>query len=473
MTHVDTVIRGGLVVTPRGSFAADIAMREGVIRAIGRDLDMPAGTNVIDVSGLTVMPGVLDPHSHLWEAGFMSGPDFTDGTASAAAGGITTVIDMPLTVPEVLDANLLRDKAMLGRRPSYVDFALHGGVSPDFFGNLEGMWRAGCTAFKIFTCDTGCRMAGVIEDADLLDALTIIGSFGGLATFHAENNGLLISNLARLTKEGRTDNRAFTEWRNETVELEAINRILFYTRRTGTRVNIVHITSPEGVAMVQRARAMGVDATAETCPHYLYLTEDDIAERGAWVTCAPPMRGRNAMGHMRELLASGEIVTVGSDHGPVDPALKQRGSNNILNGQPGLPGNETMVPLMLNLAAEGLLTLERLAELTAEAPARLYGIYPRKGAIAIGSDADFTVVDAGHAWTIMQEHLIGKAGWTPYEGLSVRGRVAKTIIRGRVVAEEGRIVGETGHAAFIPRTDSTAVDGDGLHDLRPAVVTRQ
>jgi dihydroorotase-like cyclic amidohydrolase len=157
----------------------------------------------------------------------------------------------------------------------------------------------------------------------------------------------------------------------------------------------------------------------------------------------------------------------------VDPALKQRGSNNILNGQPGLPGNETMVPLMLNLAAEGLLTLERLAELTAEAPARLYGIYPRKGAIAIGSDADFTVVDAGQGWTILQEHLIGKAGWTPYEGLSVRGRVAKTIIRGRVVAEEGRIVGETGHAAFIPRIDSTAVDGDGLHDSRPAVVTRQ
>ena len=451
MTESQMILQGGAVVTPDGLLTADIAVRAGVIRAIGRDLDGPADAAIVDVSGLTVMPGFIDPHSHLWEAGFMSGPDFADSTASAAAGGITTVIDMPLTVPEVLDADLLRQKAELGRRTSHVDFALHGGVSPDHFADLEGLWRAGCTAFKIFTCDTGCPMAGVIEDADLLQALTIIGSFDGLATFHAENNELLVSNLARLKAEGRTDNRTFTDWRNETVELEAINRILFYAGRTETRVNIVHVTSPEGVTMVQRARALGVKATAETCPHYLYLTEDDIAERGAWVTCAPPMRGRAAREGMRDLVASGNILTVGSDHGPVDPALKERGSNNILNGQPGMPGNETMVPLMLNLVAEGRLTLERLAELSAEAPARLYGLYPRKGTIAIGSDADFTIVDPNHAWTISQAELIGKTGWTPYEGLPVRGRVAKTIIRGRVVAENGRVSSEPGRAEFIAR----------------------
>jgi allantoinase len=459
MTGSDKLIKGGIIITPGGRFAADIAVRDGVIRAIGRDLGVLGGLDVIDVTGLAVMPGVIDPHSHLWEAGFMSGPDFADSTASAAAGGITTVIDMPLTVPEVLDADLLREKAALGQRTSHVDFALHGGVSPDRLADLEGQWRAGCTAFKIFTCDTGCAMAGVIEDADLLEALTIIGSFGGLATFHAENEELLVSNLARLKAEGRTDNRTFTAWRNETVELEAINRILFYAGRTGARVNIVHVTSPEGVAMVRRARALGVDATAETCPHYLYLTDDDIAERGAWVTCAPPMRGRDAMEGMRDLVAGGDILTVGSDHGPVDPALKERGSNNILNGQPGMPGNETMVPLMLNLVAEGRLTLERLAELSAAAPARLYGLYPRKGAIVVGSDADFTIVDPDHAWTISQAGLIGKSGWTPYEGLAVRGRVAKTIIRGRVAAENGRIVSETGHAAFIPRAGSAAAQG--------------
>jgi dihydroorotase-like cyclic amidohydrolase len=361
---------------------------------------------------------------------------------------------MPLTVPEVLDAGTLVQKARLGERTSHVDFALHGGVSPDKLASLEGMWLEGCTAFKIFTCETHCPMAGVIDDADLVEALTIIARLRGLATFHAENNELLVANLARLRAEGRADNGAFLAWRTETLELEAINRILFYAERTGARVNIVHVTSPDGVALIRRARERGVDATAETCPHYLYLTEDDILDRGAWVTCAPPMRSRAARDGMIALVDFGDILTVGSDHGPVDPELKRRGSNNILDGQPGMPGNETMVPLMLDLAARGVTSLERVAEVCSEAPARLYGLYPRKGAIEIGSDADFTVVDPERAWTIRQDVLIGKTGWTPYEGLDVRGRVAMTIIRGRVVARDGRVVSRPGHAAFVPRLSS-------------------
>ena len=406
---------------------------------------------IVDARDLVVLPGVIDPHSHLWEAGFVSGPDFADSTASAAAGGITTVIDMPLTVPEVLDAKILREKARLGERTSHVDFALHGGVSPHNLAELEPMWREGATAFKIFTCDTGCPMAGLIDDADLLQAMQTIAGFGGLATFHAENNELLAANLARLRQAGRTDNLAFAEWRDETAELEAINRILFYAGRTGVRVNIVHVTSPQGVALVAEARAKGVDATAETCPHYVYFTDQDIAERGTWVTCSPPVRGPDAREGMRALVSDGAVLTVGSDHGPVDPALKRRGSNNVLDGQPGFPGNETMVPLLLNLAAEGICSLERLAALTAEAPARLYGLYPRKGVIAEGSDADFTIVDPGAEWTISAERLVGKAGWTPYEGLSVRGRVEATVVRGRVVARHGQVAAEPGGAAFIRR----------------------
>jgi dihydroorotase-like cyclic amidohydrolase len=162
---------------------------------------------------------------------------------------------------------------------------------------------------------------------------------------------------------------------------------------------------------------------------------------------------------MRALVASGAVLTVGSDHGPVDPAMKRRGSNNILDGQPGLPGNETMVPLLLNLAAEGGCSLERLAALSSEAPARLYGLYPRKGAIAVGSDADFTIVDPDESWTIAADTLIGKAGWTPYEGYAVRGRVRMTVVRGRLVAEDGRVVGEPGGAEFIRRSDAVPASG--------------
>ncbi len=445
------LIRGGLIVSPRQSVRADILVRDGVIDAVGRDLPVSSGMRTIDVGGLAVLPGVIDPHSHLWESGFMSGPDFSDSTASAVAGGITTIIDMPLTVPEVLDAETFKEKALLGRRTSHTDFALHAGVTPDNLPVLEAMWQEGCTAFKIFTCETGCPMAGLTNDHDLSEALRVIGSFNGLAAFHAENNDMLNGNLARIRRDNRTDNMAFVEWRNETVELEAINRILFLAARFGTRVNIVHVTSPAGVALVQRAREDGVDATAETCLHYLYLTSEDIAVRGAWVTCAPPMRGKDARDGLRSLVADGSILTVGSDHGPVDPALKRRGSNNIMDGQPGLPGNETMVPLLLNLAASGLVSLNRVAEVASEAPAILYGLFPRKGVIAVGSDADFTIVDPGYNWTIKAEKLVGKSGWTPYENLCVSGKVEFSIIRGRVAARDGRPVQEPGAAVFVRR----------------------
>jgi allantoinase len=446
----DLLVRGGTVVTPHGRFEGDIAVRDGCIAAFGQRLDADAATPVLDARGLVVLPGIIDPHSHLWEAGFVSGPDFTDSTASAAAGGVTTIIEMPLTVPEVLDEAVLRDKAALGERTSHVDFALYGGVSPDRLDDLDGMWAAGAAAFKIFTCDTGCAMKGVIDDADLVDAMSRIARLGGLACFHAENDELLVANRRRLAADDRRDNAAFCDWHSETAELEAINRILFYAGRLGTRVHIVHVTSPEGVKLVERARGEGVRATAETCPHYLYLTEDDIAARGAWVTCAPPMRGPVAMAGMRARLDDGSIATIGSDHGPVDPELKLRASNDVFAGQCGMPANETMVPLMLNLAADGFVSLERLAALMAEAPARLYGLYPRKGAIAIGSDGDFTLVDPGERWTIRQAELVGACGWTPFEGVPVTGRVKATVVRGRIVARDGRVTGEPG-AAYVPR----------------------
>lgn len=449
-----TLVSGGTVVTADGRVDADILVDGGIIAAIGRGLAPPAGATVIDVRGLVVLPGIIDPHSHLWEAGFMSGPDFADSTASAAAGGVTTIIEMPLTVPEVLDTATFEGKAALGERTSHVDFALYGGVSPDHFADLPGLWHAGAAAYKIFTCDTGCAMKGVIDDADLVEALTIIASVGGLATFHAENDELLRAGIARLRREGASDNGAWSRWHTELAELEAIARILFYAERIGTRVHIVHVTSPDGVHLVRRARERGVAATCETCPHYLYLTEDDVLERGAWVAVSPPMRSAAARDGMRGLVAGGEVATVGSDHGPVDPELKRRGSNNVLDGQAGMPGNETMVPLMLDLAAKGHLSLERLAALTSEAPARLYGLYPRKGAIRIGADGDFTIVDPAERWTIRQDLLVGRAGWTPFEGLDVTGRVKMTVVRGRLVAEDGRPTGAPFGARFIPRLDA-------------------
>ena len=176
----ESLIKGGSVVTPSKIFNADILVRDGIIDAIGLDLSAMASpeAEVIDATGLHIMPGVVDPHSHLWEAGFVSGADFEDSTASAVAGGITTIIDMPLTTPEILDIKSFEEKVDIGLRSSHVDFALHGGVRPSNLCELRSMWDAGATAFKIFTCDTGCAMHGVIDDSDLLATLNTIASFG-------------------------------------------------------------------------------------------------------------------------------------------------------------------------------------------------------------------------------------------------------------------------------------------------------
>ena len=337
------------------------------------------------------------------------------------------------------------------------------------------MWDAGAAALKIFTCETGSPMTGVTADADLAAAMATIAGFGGLATFHAESAAILGENLANCRRRGSAGPSAFCEWHDERAECDAIERILSHAGRLGTRTNIVHVTSPRGVALAEAARARGVDVTTETCPHYLYFTADDIGARGLALACAPPMRGEEARKGLRRLLADGTITTYGSDHCPVEPRNKR--ADDFARIQPGLPGNETMVPLLLNLVAMGVLTLERMASLTSEAPARLYGLYPRKGAIAVGSDADFTVVDPDREWTIHASSLVGSAGWTPYEGMAVRGRVEMTIIRGRLVARDGRLVGAPGGGAFIARngarrasTDTTAELPEGK--FRPREIVR-
>ena len=256
-----SLVRGGTVVTPAGRFKAEILAVDGRISAIGYDLVAPADAEILDATGLFVLPGMLDPHSHMWESGFVSGPDFRDNTASAVAGGITTIVEMPLTTPEVLDIAVFRNKIALGEKTSYADFALFGGVRPSNLNALEAMWDAGAAAFKIFTCDTGCAMHGLIQDSDLRAAMRTIAGFGGLAGFHAENDGLLVANRKRLDAAGRTDNAAFSEWHDETSELEAINRILFFAERESTRVNIVprHLARRRGPGASRAGKGRGGD----------------------------------------------------------------------------------------------------------------------------------------------------------------------------------------------------------------------
>jgi allantoinase len=441
------LIRGGHVVSSTGMTAADVRIRSGVVTEVGSDL-RPDREEVIDADGLYVLPGVIDAHTHQWEPGFMSPPDFRDVTASAAAGGITTIIDHPLTRPEVLDAKVFRDKVELGERTALVDFALYAGVNPGRLDAMDDMWAAGAAGFKFFTCDSGSALQPFLNPRDQRDLLHRIRALDAIALVHAEDQGILDQARTRFEAEGRDDLEVFFEWRSPAAERAAVSAVLEVALETGARTYFAHISLPEAVAEIAAAQAGGAAVYAETCPHYLTLTQAELLADNAWATSAPPVRDHAHRDRLRSQLTN-EISVVGSDHCSV-PA----GDRKAFSSVHGLPGNETMLPLLLDLVAQGALKLERLVALVCEHPARLFGLSPRKGFLRPGADGDVTLVDTSQVTVTDGKHMMGSAGWTPYQGRRLRGRIVRTIVRGTTVAVDGRPVAAPGFGRFLRRTGS-------------------
>jgi dihydroorotase (multifunctional complex type) len=443
----DLLVRGGTVVRPTGSRREDVRIRAGRVAETGPDL-VPDGEPELDAEGLHLLPGVIDAHSHLWETGFASRPDFRDDTASAAIGGIATIIDHPLTPPEIVVVERFRAKVELGERTSFTDFALHAGASPDRLDDLPALWAAGATGIKVFTCDTGVAMRGFVTSDARRAVLERVAALDAIAIVHAEDQAVLDRQRSMLERMGRTGAESFGEWHAPEAETAAVDDMLAIAAALGARVYLAHVSIPDVVEAVARAVDAGTRAWAETCPHYLVLSDRKIKERGHWAVTAPPVRDLAGQARLRQQLSSG-ISVVGSDHCSVLPARKAFGG--VFDGLPGLPGNETMVALLLDLVAGGVVTIERMTALLSENPARLFGLHGRKGAIEPGFDGDLTVVDLAGETVPRAAGMIGAARWTPYEGMRLRGRVEATIVRGRVIARGGRLLVEPGVGRWIPR----------------------
>jgi dihydroorotase (multifunctional complex type) len=441
------LVRGGTVVGPDGRRRADVLIVGGRIAAVGEGLEVDCG-QVMDGAGLHLLPGVIDAHSHQWEEGFASRPDFRDNTASAAAGGIATIIDHPLTPPEVLDAARFRDKVELGERSSIVDFALHGGASPDRLDDLEGQWQAGATGLKVFTCETGVPMRGFTKPEQRLAVMERIAALDATALVHAEEQTTLDTNRSRLAESENPTGSVFAAWHSADAELGVAEEMISLAESLGARTYLVHTSLPAIVDAAAAARRRGTSVWTETCPHYLRFTDRDLADRGMWLATAPPVRDETARTGLVARL-DGDISVVGSDHCAVRRASKE--ASTAFDGLPGVPGNETLVALMLDLAAAGSITLERLSVLLAANPALLFGLRHRKGAIEVGLDGDLTIVDLAGATVPRASSMVGSAGWTPYEGVELRGRVVATVVRGTVVARDGRPLVDGGFGRFVAR----------------------
>lgn len=456
------LFRGGTLVGSQSVSRGDVRIREGIITEVGPDL--PTNDEAtIDCGGLLVLPGTIDAHSHMWEPGLASRPDFRDDTASAVIGGITTIIDHPLTTPVVTSIERLRAKVAIGERTSFADFALHGGASPSNGDAMAELWVAGVTSFKLFTCDSGSALGGFPTDGELRVVLRRIAGLGAIAAVHAEDQTILDANRVELEREGITDVASFGRWRSPDAELTAVRRVLALAEELGAFVYFVHTSLPEAIDEIATSRLRGTRALAETCPHYLFLSDDDIVRMGHRATTSPPVRDAQRRSTLRSQVKS-KIDVIGSDHGAVLAANKA--TRNLFAGQPGLPGNATMLPLLLTLASDGTLSLEDIVALVAENPARIFGL-PSKGGIEPGRDADLTLVDPSERWTITADTQPPVPGWTPYEGMTMTGRPVRTVIRGTTIAQDGKVVAEPGVGRFTPRQHPPQLPIRHAHDHHP------
>lgn len=441
---VDLIIKNAKLVTPREIIEACMIINNGIIEGITKDLHLPKSDNVIDAQGKHIIPGPIDGHCHC-----TSHPDNPESSTKAGAkGGFTTLIDMPgYEIPTFNRQEYLAKKNQFSK--SYLDYALHGGAASGYpESSLTEMWNSGATGIKYFVSDPGPGWPQTF-DGEILSGFKELAKVDGLALIHAENDQIIKDNHKKLRNLGRKDYEAYLKERPRIAEVEAGKRLIQYLEETKCRGLIVHTSIPETVYEAAAARIRGVKINIETCPQYLYLTDKDVIERGPWVKFAPPARDPDTIHKMRLLLNQGWIQTVATDHAPYTKNEKELGYEDMLDAPNGIPGLEPFLSLLLNGVNEGWLTLQRLVEVTSENPAKIFGLYPKKGTIQVGSDADLIIVDLDKETTIRNEEQITECKWTPYDGFHVKGVPYISILRGQVIMDDGEVIGKKTYGNYI------------------------
>ncbi|SDW10724.1 allantoinase [Marininema mesophilum] len=439
----------------------NILVDGGSIVGYVQDASGVIAERTIDLDGKLVVPGCIDPHTHFMDPGFTHRETFAEASMSAAAGGLTSHVDMPCcSKPSVRSEDELYMKLNPIKDQAYIDFAFWGGMTGEDVreGKLDNVWGqvdAGVTAFKVYMTPSVPTFPRV-GDAEMLEIFRKVAETGLPVGVHAENYDICSFYANKLEKEGRTDSPAWAEARMALAEKAAIQLIISFAEETGARAHIVHMSTKEGAVLIREAKRRGVKITAEACPHYLTLNaEEHMTKFGALAKIAPPLRGKEDNEVHWQALADGTIDFVGTDHAPYEIATEKIAEGlHIWNSFPGIPGVETMVPIMVSEGLnKGRLSLSRFVEVTSRNAAIHFGLYPKKGTMELGSDADFTVIDLEREYEIDQEKTLTKAKYTPFHGMKLKGKPVMTIVRGGVVYDEDRggIVGTAGYGQFVKR----------------------
>ncbi|MGY2896098.1 allantoinase AllB [Deinococcus sp. UYEF24] len=433
---LDLIIRGGQVVTPGGVERLDIGIEGGKIAAVQPEVSEVARAEH-DATGLHVLPGGVDLHVHFNEPGRSDWEGLHTGTSALLAGGGTTFGDMPLNSdPPLLNAAQFAAKLEAAQAHAHADFALWGGLTPLNVDRLPELAEAGVLGFKAFMSNSGIAEFPAADEATLHAGMVQAARLGLTVAVHAESDELTGRLSAELDHPGASW-RDYLNSRPVQAELEAIRLALALARETGCRLHVVHVSSGEGAALIAEARAAGVDVSAETCPHYLSFTEDDLERVGAALKCAPPLRPKDVQDELWASVVRGDLQTIGSDHSPCSPDLKT--SSNPFEIWGGIAGVQSSLPALLTHGSRHGLTLPRLAELIAQAPARRFGLNT-KGEIAPGFDADLALVDLGVSARLEASQLLNRWPETsPYVGQTLTGRVVSTWLRGGQAYAGGKV----------------------------------
>ena len=436
--EVDLVIRGAQVVSPDAIITASVAIAGERIVAIGHDDLMPATRAELRADGLYLLPGAIDSHVHFRDPGYPHKETWKSGSAAAACGGVTTVFEMPNTNPPTgtLEALRLKQKAA---ESSYVDFGIHGLLGDDSIAHLPALLEAGVTSFKAFVGNTFGNLPAP-SDGALLEGFEILAPLGIRTAVHAENSSILSRRQQRMQAAGRIDALAHLAARPAVAEIEAIGRVLTLAEWTGARVHIAHHSAADSLYLVRDAKRRGVDVTVETCPQYLLLNTDHMLKLGGIMRLNPPIREARHNQPLWDALLDGTIDMIATDHAPHTPEEKQRES--IWDCDCGFPGVETQMPLMLTEINRQRATLMDYVRWSAAAPARAWGIYGAKGVIAPGAHADIAIVDMNRHGVLSQNRLQTISKISPWHGRAVQGYPLHTLVRGRFVMRDGRLVSD-------------------------------
>jgi len=421
-----------------------IAIENGKIFKIGKEPQMPNADEKINLRNMLVLPGLIDVHVHLRDEEKADKEDFYTGTAAAAVGGMTTVLDMPNNTPVTMSPETLKNRMQIAERRVLVNVGFYSEF-PNDLGSVDGIVAQGAVGFKLFMAH---QVGGLNIDDDkaLHEAFTTVGESGVPVAVHAEDKALLMANEARLKRTNSHGVTAFLKAHSECVELKAVERLLAISAQTDARLHFCHMTTEEGLNAVIEEKKSGRNVTCEVTPQHLLLSNADFERCGLMLTMMPPLRGKNHVEALWKGVADGWVDVLGSDHAP--HALSEKSAGSVWDVKVGVPGLETTLPLMLTMVRKKRISLAHVVQLLSEKPAEIFNLRDR-GDLAQGRKADLTVVDFNRKFRINASKFHSKAKYSPFDGWEVQGRPAKTFVNGLLIMDEQEIVAKAGSGEVI------------------------